>query len=596
MVDEAQTQTDHVARKRDVDPDEWLRRMRHSAAHVLAQIVVREFPDAKFAIGPPIDTGFYYDFLLPRPLTPDDLESLTKAMRKEMKRRHRFVWRPVGLDEARTQFADQPFKLELIDEFSADSDEVGICTHADFTDLCRGGHVSQTGDIGPFKLTSVAGAYWRGDENKPQLQRIYGALFATQEELDAHFARIEEAIRRDHRKIGRELKLFTFSDDIGAGIPLFLPKGEFIRHTMEQFVRDLQTQRGFQHVWTGHLAKGQLYKRSGHLDNYSDAMFPPMVDGETEYYLKPMNCPSHMTLYNTDLHSYRELPLRYSEFATLYRYEKSGELSGLTRVRALTQDDCHIFCTPDQVQSEFALSLDLIRTTLDTYGLSDYRVVLSLPGTDGKYLDAPDQWDAAVAALRQALDASGLPYEDEEGEAAFYGPKADFFASDVLGREWQLSTIQVDFIQPERLGCEYVGEDGDRHHPVVLHRAVTGTTERFLAILIEHYEGNFPAWLAPIQARLIPIADRHIDYANDVVQQLQSLGLRADVDTGNERMNAKVRKGQLEKIPYLLVVGDKEIEAGAVAVRKRGGDDLGVQPIATFAADLKTEADTRQHD
>ena len=323
-------------------------------------------------------------------------------------------------------------------------------------------------------------------------------------------------------------------------------------------------------------------------------MFPPMVDGETQFYLKPMNCPSHMTLYNTELHSYRELPIRYAEFATLYRYEKSGELSGLTRVRSLTQDDCHIFCTPKQVQNEFALALRLVRTALDTYGLSSYRVALSLPGENGKFIDAPEKWDQAVMALRAALDASGLPYTEEEGKAAFYGPKADFFAKDVLGREWQLSTIQVDLIQPERLGCEYVGKDGERHTPVVLHRAVTGTTERFLAILIEHYEGNFPAWLAPMQARLIPIADRHLAYAQKVVDQLRSAGLRADVDTGSERMNAKVRRGQLEKIPYLLVVGDNEVETQTVAIRQRGGANLGSHPIDVFQRDLLAEVQERR--
>ena len=374
---------------------------------------------------------------------------------------------------------------------------MGLCTHAGFTDLCRGGHVGNTGEIGPFQLTNVAGAYWRGDEKRPQLQRIYGALFATPAQLKAHFQRLEEAARRDHRKLGRELGLFIFSDDVGAGLPLFLPKGEIIRHTMESYMRDLQEASGHQHVWTGHLAKSRLYERSGHLANYRDLMFPPMVDGDTETFLKPMNCPSHMTLYNAQPHSYRDLPLRYAEFATLYRDEKSGQLIGLTRVRALTQDDCHIFCTPDQIQDEFALALSLVRTALDTYGLSDYRVALSLPGSDDKLNEEAEQWERAVEALRRALDASGLAYDEEEGEAAFYGPKADFFARDVLDREWQLSTIQVDFIQPGRLGCEYVGEDGACHTPVVLHRAITGTTERFLGILIEHYEGNFPAWLAP---------------------------------------------------------------------------------------------------
>ncbi len=588
-----------IAGRDAVEPEEWLRRMRHSAAHVLAQVVLQLFPEAKIAIGPPIETGFYYDFLLPRPLTPEDLREIERRMRKERKRGHRFVWEEVGVAEARARFADQPFKLELIDEFSADSDRLGLCTHADFTDLCRGGHVQHTKQLGAFRLTSVAGAYWRGDETRPQLQRVYGALFATEEELEAQFRRLEEAQARDHRRLGKELGLFTFAEDVGPGLPLFLPKGEIVRHTMESFIREIQTRRGFQHVWTGHLAKGKLFERSGHLANYRASMFPPMAQGESESFLKPMNCPSHMTLYNTELHSYRELPQRYSEFATLYRDEKSGELTGLTRVRALTQDDCHIFCTPAQVQAEFALCLDVVREALETYGLTDYRVALSLPDGDGTYMDEAEKWEAAVAALREALESSGLPYDEEEGEAAFYGPKADFFAKDVLDREWQLSTIQVDFIQPGRLGCEYVGDDGERHTPVVLHRAVTGTTERFLGILIEHYAGSFPAWLAPVQARLIPIADRHLPFARAVAERLRSAGpahdpLRVELDEGGERMNAKVRRGQLEKIPYLLVVGDREVEADAVAVRKRGGEDLGAVSVDDFTTDLLAEVGERR--
>ena len=590
-----------VAGKDDVDAAEWLRRMRHSAAHVLAQVVLQLFPAAQIAIGPPIETGFYYDFLLPRALTPEDLTEIQRRMRKEIKRNHAFVWEEVPVATARERFAGQPFKLELIDEFGAESDSLGLCTHAEFTDLCRGGHVRTTRQIGAFRLTSVAGAYWRGDEKQPQLQRVYGALFATEEELEAHFRKLEEAQARDHRRLGRELGLFTFSDDVGPGIPLFLPKGEIVRHTMESYIREIQTRRGFQHVWTAHLAKGQLFERSGHLANYRESMFPGMrqPDSDVEMFLKPMNCPSHMTLYNTQLHSYRDLPLRYSEFATLYRDEKSGELSGLTRVRALTQDDCHIFCTPAQVQAEFALSLSLVQEALETYGLTEYRVALSLPDDGGKFVEEPEKWQAAIAALREALVASGVAFTEEEGEAAFYGPKADFFAKDVLDREWQLSTIQVDFIQPGRLGCEYVGEDGDRHTPVVLHRAVTGTTERFLGILIEQYGGAFPAWLAPVQARLIPIADRHAAFAHAVAERMRAGSpphdpLRIEVDDGGERMNAKVRKGQLEKVPYLLVVGDQEVAADAVAVRARGGEDLGVQSVDAFRAALMEEVRERR--
>ena len=582
-----------IAASDEVDPEEWLRRMRHSAAHVLAQVVLQLFPDAKFAIGPPIADGFYYDFDLPRALTPDDLKEIERRMRKEMKRNHRFIWSETDLDDARERFADQPYKLELIDQFSADADTVGLCAHAEFTDLCRGGHVQTTRQIGPFRLTNVAGAYWRGDETRPQLQRVYGALFASKEELDAHFARLEEAQRRDHRRLGRELDLFTFAEEIGAGIPLLLPHGAIIRNEMERLIRELQLERGYTEVWTGHLARSELFERSGHLENYRDVMYPAMVDGETEYYLKPMNCPVHMTLYNAGLHSYRELPLRYAEQATLYRYEKSGQLGGLTRVRSLTQDDCHIFCTREQVSEEVGRVLELVRTLLATYGLTDFRYEFSLPGGEGKFVDDPEAWSAAVDALRSALDAAGVDYVEQEGEAAFYGPKADLFVSDVMGREWQLSTVQLDLIQPVRLGCVYVAEDGERRTPVVIHRAIHGSLERFLGILIEHYAGAFPAWLAPVQARCIPIADRHNEWAREAAAQLRAAGLRADVDDGNERMQAKIRTGQRAKIPYLLIIGDREAEAGAVAVRVRNGEDLGAIPLADFRAMLAEQVAAR---
>ena len=578
-----------VAAQDEVDADEWLRRMRHSAAHVLAQVVLQMFPDAKFAIGPPIETGFYYDFDLPRPLTPEDLSTIQKRMRKEMGRNHAFDWREIPVADAREMFADQPFKQELIDQFSADAEQLGICTHAEFTDLCQGGHVESTRQIGPFRLTSVAGAYWRGDETRPQLQRVYGALFATREELDAHFQRIEEAQRRDHRKLGRDLGLFAFSELVGAGVPLLLPDGAIIRQEMETLIRELQEARGYQEVWTGHVARGELFRRSGHLENYADVMYPAMREDPDDedpeaYYLKPMNCPVHMTLYNHTLHSYREFPLRYAEYTTLYRYEKSGQLSGLTRVRSLTQDDCHIFITPEQISDEVSRVLELVQTLFETYGMPNFRYELSLPGESGKYVDDPDAWQTAVTALRSALDTAGIDYVEQEGEAAFYGPKADLFVSDAMGREWQLSTIQLDLIQPERLGCVYVAEDGERRTPVVIHRAIHGSFERFLGILIEHYAGNFPLWLAPVQARCIPIADRHQDWAREVAADLRAAGLRVDVDDGNERMQAKIRNGQKRKIPYLLVIGDREVDARAAAVRVRSGDDLGAKSLDEIRA------------
>ena len=576
-----------------------LYRVRHSAAHVMAQAVLQLFGgDARLAIGPPIEDGFYYDFELPRSLTPDDLQAIETGMRRIVLGKHAFVRREVSAADARAEFAAQPYKLELIDGLvrggqddsgkpAADAPAITFYTQDTFTDLCRGPHLEHTGQLNAqsFKLLSVAGAYWRGDEKNTMLQRVYGTAWRTPQELKDYLWRLEEARKRDHRKLGKELGLFHFSEDIGPGLPLFTPKGELLRHQMETYVRETQTRHGYQHVWTGHIVKEDLYKRSGHYENYKDAMFPPMVDDNITFRLKPMNCPSHMTLYREmGLHSYRELPMRFAEFATLYRYEKSGELSGLTRVRSLTQDDCHIFCTPAQVGSEFALALRLITEILNRYRFADYRVRLSLRGTAGKYVQDPEKWEQAEAALRAALEVSGVDYYEAEGEAAFYGPKADFMARDVLGREWQLSTIQVDFIQPARLGLGYIGEDGQEHVPVVLHRAVTGSTERFLGVLIEHFAGAFPAWLAPVQAMLVPITDRNHAYCQKLAASLTDAGLRVDWDGGTERMNAKIRKAQLSKIPYILVVGDREEEHGGAAVRLRSGEDLGAKPAAEIIA------------
>jgi threonyl-tRNA synthetase len=569
-----------------------LYKMRHSAAHVMATAVLELFPDARLAIGPPIEDGFYYDFDLPRSLTPDDLAEIETRMAAHIAAAEPFERAEVGRDEARRIFADQPYKLELIDEFP-EGEVITTYRNGPFLDLCRGPHVPTTGQIAAYKLLNVAGAYWRGDEQRPMLQRVYGTAWPTQADLDDYLHRLDEARKRDHRRLGRELGLFTFHEDIGPGIPIFFPKGEMVRYLMESYVRETQTRYGYQHVWTAHLVKEDLFRRSGHLENYADVMFPVMEDDELRMRLKPMNCPSHMTLYNQQLHSYRELPLRYAEFATLYRYEKSGELSGLTRVRSVTQDDCHVFCTPEQIEEEFGRALALVREVLDTYGFTDYRIRLSLKGEQGKYVADDEKWTRAEAALRSAMDAAGVQYDPVEGEAAFYGPKADFLARDALGREWQLSTIQVDFIQPARLGCEYIGEDGAAHTPVVVHRAVTGATERFLGVAIEHFAGAFPAWLAPVQAKVIPIADRHVDYARQVAARLTEAGVRVEVDAGSDRMQAKIRDAQLQKIPYMLVVGDKEAEAGAVAVRLRTNENLGAQPLDQFIAWLTPIIATR---
>jgi threonyl-tRNA synthetase len=576
-----------------------IERMRHSAAHVLAEAVQDLFPGARFAIGPAIEDGFYYDMELPRPLTPEDLPAIEERMRASVAAKHPFVHSEWPREKALEYFRehDQPYKVELIEDLPGDT--VGIEVQGPFLDLCRGQHVENTGEIGPFKLMRVAGAYWRGDEKRPMLQRVYGTAWDSQEELDAYLERLEEARKRDHRRLGRELGLFTFSEDVGPGIPLFLPKGEIIRHEMEEYVREAQAKRGYQHVWTGNIARVKLYKRSKHWDHYRDSMFPKMQEerdvheGESaeeiednSFELKPMNCPSHILLYKSQLHSYRELPIRYAEFATLYRFEKQGELSGLTRVRSLTQDDSHTFLRHDQVLSEFSELVDLVDEILQTYGLTDYSVRLSLPDLSDKEKYQGDMaiWQQAVSDLRAALDSKGLSYEAAEGEAAFYGPKMDLLARDALGREWQLSTIQLDFIQPENFDLEYIGEDGQPHRPAIIHKAIMGSTERFLGVLIEHYAGNFPVWLAPVQAVVIPIADRHLDYAEQVAEKLRAEGLRVEVDVRSERMNAKVRDAQLQKIPYMLVVGDKEAAANAVSLRLRTNENIGSLPVEEFIA------------
>jgi len=578
--------------------DSLLYRIRHSTAHIMAEAVLERFPGANIAIGPAIDDGFYYDFALPRQITPEDLPEIEKRMREIIRGKHSFQRREVSAEEARKIFQGQDFKQELIDGlekggFDEDGNPISekpvISTYTSdtFVDLCRGPHVETTAQINPdaIKLMSIAGAYWRGDEKRPMLTRIYGTAWNTPQELEEYLYKLEEARKRDHRKLGKDLGLFYFSDDVGLGLPLFTPKGEMLRHLMESYVRDVQTRYGFQHVWTGHLVKEDLYKRSGHYENYKDAMFPPMVDENIVFRLKPMNCPSHMTLFREmGRHSYRELPMRFAEFATLYRYEKTGELSGLTRVRSLTQDDCHTFCTPEQIEQEFSLDLQVIKEVLQRYRFTDYRVRLSLRGEGGKYVKDDEKWSQAEAALRSALQANNVDYFEAEGEAAFYGPKADFMANDVLGREWQLSTIQVDFIQPARLGLSYIGEDNVEHTPVVLHRAVTGTTERFLGVLIEHFAGAFPVWLAPVQATIIPIADRHLPYAAEVARKLKAAGLRVEVDERGERMNAKIRDAQNQKVPYMLVVGDKEAQDEAVALRMRNGENPGAMPLADFLA------------
>jgi len=575
------------------DSPEGLEVLRHSTAHAMAQAILELYPGSKLTLGPPIEDGFFYDIEVAGRLTDEELPRIEERMREIAERDLPIEREEVSKKEAERLYADNPYKMEIIRDLQ--DGDISVYRQGDFFDLCRGPHVPSTGALGAFKLQNIAGAYWRGDENNPMLTRIYGTAWPTEKQLKAYLRRLEEARERDHRKIGKDLGLFTFSPEVGAGIPLFLPKGEMLRHLMEGYVRGVQSRHGYDHVWTGHLVNEKLYARSGHLEHYNDSMFPPMVDGETSYRLKPMNCPSHMTLFNSEAHSYRDLPLRYAEFATLYRYEKSGELTGLTRVRALTQDDAHVFCTEEQVQEEFGRALEIIREVLDTYGFTDYRVRLSLRDPDDpKYLAGDERWSRAEESLRTALEASGIEYYPGVGEANFYGPKADFIAKDVLGREWQLSTIQVDFFQPGRLGCEYVGEDGKAHTPVLLHRAVTGTTERFMAVVIEHYAGAFPVWLSPVQAVVIPVADRHLDYARKAQRDLANRDLRVEVDDSANSMQKKIRENARQKIPYLLIVGDAEAGEGTVNVRKRGDKRQEALEVGTFAERVLRETAARR--
>ncbi|GCE05650.1 threonine--tRNA ligase [Dictyobacter aurantiacus] len=577
-----------------------LQRMRHSAAHVMAEAVQEIFPDAKFAIGPAIEDGFYYDFALPRPLTPEDLPEIEQRMRRIIAAGHPFLHEQWPRDRALEYFHQkgQEYKVEIIENLP--EEEVGIYQQGNFLDLCHGPHVENTSQIGPIKLMRVAGAYWLGDEYRPMLQRIYGTAWFNQEELDQYLWRLEEAQKRDHRKLGRELKLFTFSDEVCAGVPMFYPRGETLRHLMESYVRETQERYGYQHVWTSNIGKVRLYKTSRHWYSYRDHMFPVMkgdqeLADDDAYMLKPMNCPHHILMFKSQMHSYRELPIRYAESDTLYRYEKTGALTGLARVRSVTQDDAHVFMRPDQIQEEFNKAVNLTLEVFETYGLQDYWVRLSLrdPHKMEEYEGSDEVWNTAEAALREAVDSRGIQYEEGIGEAAFYGPKVDFMVRDALGREWQCSTVQLDFVQPMNFELEYIGEDGQSHRPVMIHRAVTGSTERFMAMLIEHYAGAFPVWLSPLQAMVIPIADRHHDYAYKVLAQLKAAGIRAEVDGRGERMNAKIRDAQLQKIPYMLVVGDKEAEAGAVSVRLRTNVDLKAVALTQFIERVSRIVDSK---
>ncbi len=586
-----------------------LYRIRHSAAHVMAEAVVDLFPQVRLAIGPPVEDGFYYDFDLgqdergkPRTFSPEDLEHIEARMQELLRENAPFEHTTMTVDEALAFFGEQPYKVELIEDLAAGkvdengnptaepAAEVGIYRQREFVDLCRGPHVGRTRDIkaNAVKLLRTSGAYWRGDEKRPQLQRIYGTAWHNKAELDEYLQRLEEARLRDHRRLGKQLSLFHISPLVGSGLPLWLPRGAVLREALESFLRQAQLERGYLPVITPHIGNLELYKTSGHYPYYKDSQYTPIKVDEEEFLLKPMNCPHHIEIYRSEPRSYRDLPYRLAEFGTVYRYEKSGELTGLTRVRGFTVDDSHLFVAPEQLEEEFIAVVDLIQYVFGTMGFQDFRARLGTndPASD-KYAGAPEMWARGIAAIRNAADKLGLNYTVEEGEAAFYGPKLDFIFRDVLKREWQLGTVQVDFLLPERFGLEYTGEDGQKHRPVMIHRAPFGSMERFVGILIEHFNGAFPLWLAPVQATVIPIADRHVAYARDVAAALKAAGVRVEVDDSSERMNRKIREAQLQKIPYMLVVGDKEAEAGAVAVRTRDNEDRGAMPLADFVAQVK---------
>jgi len=569
-----------------------LYRVRHSIAHIMAQAVLERYPEAGVGIGPPIENGFYYDFDLgtgddgrPRTFTPEDLDQIEARMRELIAERHPFVYRELTPEDARETFKQQTYKLELIegvlqggiDEYGNESDETPIISayrHDAFEDFCRGPHVEHGGQIPPdaFKLMSVAGAYWRGDEHNPMLQRIYGTAWLRKKDLQAHLNRLEEAKQRDHRKLGRELELFTFDDEVGPGLPLWQPRGAAIIEELEKLAKEMEFQAGYDRVRTPHLSKDALFERSGHLSHYTDSMFPPMHLDGLDYYVKPMNCPFHNKIYASKPRSYRDLPLRLAEYGTCYRYEQSGELYGLMRVRSMQMNDAHIYCTEEQFEAEFLAVIDMYREYFKLFNIDKYFMRLSTHhkrGLGEKYVDNERLWHKTENLVRSAMQRSGVPYEEVPDEAAFYGPKIDVQGWSVIGREFSLATNQVDFVLPERFNLTFVNRDGQEETPLCIHRAPLGTHERTIGFLIEHYAGNFPVWLSPEQVRVIPIADAHHDFATDIAARLRKLGIRAKADLSNERMNRKIREAQLMKVPYMPVVGDREMEQGNVSLRKR---------------------------
>ena len=569
--------------------DEQLERMYHSAAHIMAEAVQCVFPEAKFGIGPTIENGFYYDFELPRPLTPEDLPVIENKMREIIDQNAPFVAQEISKDEARGLFAAQPYKLELINEISDAS--VTIYKQGSFTDLCRGPHLDSTGEVREFELTHIAGAYWRGDEKQPMLQRIYGVAFGTRRELDEYLWRQAEAAKRDHRKLGKELDLFSIHEEIGPGLICWHSRGALIRQTIEDFWKAEHFRRGYDVVYTPHIAKLDLWKTSGHWEFYRDYLFSPMEIEGQQYMLRPMNCLGHILIYKSKLRSYRNLPLKYAELGTVYRYERTGVLYGLARVRGFTQDDAHIFCRPAQVEEEVLEVLRLAQFMMSSFGFDQYELFLST--RPEKYAGTESMWVEATESLKRVLERLALPYEVDPGQGVFYGPKIDIKLKDALGHVWQGPTIQVDFNLPQRFGVCYIGEDGSEHSVTMIHRTVLGSMERFLACLIEHYGGAFPVWLSPVQAMIIPIADRHVGYTRKIESDLKNEGIRALVDDRPERMNLKIREAQLEKVPYMLIVGDKEVASSSASLRLRNGEDLGLETVAEIRSRIQSAIETR---
>jgi threonyl-tRNA synthetase len=598
--------------KKERYEDSELYRIRHSAAHVMAEAVIELFPQAKYTIGPPIENGFYYDFDLPRPLTPEDLEKIEKRMRQIIAGHHKFVRQVVSSDEARQIFKDQPYKLELIagleqggfDEYGnplAEKPEISIYTSDTFTDLCRGPHVDNTGQINPsaIKLLSASGAYWRGDEHNPMLQRIYGTAWKTAKELEEYLWQIEEAKKRDHRKLGKELEIFTFDEEVGPGLPLWLPRGGVIIDELEKLAKEMEDKAGYLRVRTPHLAKEDLFLHSGHLPYYAESMYPPMELEGVKYYVKPMNCPMHHKIFGSKPRSYREMPVRLAEYGSCYRYEKSGELFGLMRVRSMQMNDAHMYCSEDQFEQEFMGVIDLYHKYFDIFGIERYIMRLSThhkTGLGKKYVDNERLWLKTEDMVRRAMDNGKVPYEEVPDEAAFYGPKIDVQIWSVIGKEFTLATNQVDFAQPGRFNLAFINRDGQEETPLCIHRAPLSTHERMIGFLLEHYGGNFPVWLSPDQVRVVPITDAHNDYALRLVSQMKEKDIRAEADLSNERMNSKIRQAQLFKVPYMLVVGEREMSEGTVSLRRRDGSRQDGMPIDEFIRIVRDRIDHRSRE